>query len=68
MENGSWFLADEFNLCPPAVLGLLGPLLEGQCPFDTDIEIHPDFRFFATQNSASYAGRYKLPISLGAEL
>eukprot|EP00397_Hematodinium_sp_SG-2012_P000003 GEMP01000003.1.p1 GENE.GEMP01000003.1~~GEMP01000003.1.p1 ORF type:complete len:4909 (+),score=981.62 GEMP01000003.1:163-14889(+) len=68
IENGSWFLADEFNLCPPPIMGLLGPLLEGQRTLSVGlgpvVEVHPDFRFFATQNHASYTGRYKLPIVL----
>ena len=70
MENGAWFLADEFNLAEPSVLNVLFPLLEGQgeirVPGTSRVVVaHPRFRFFATQNDArNYAGRHKLPTSL----
>lgn len=69
MENGSYFLSDEFNLADPAVLNMLFPLLEGkgfiQIPgTDKIVEAHPSFRFFATQNDAKYANRHQLPLSL----
>ena len=68
MESGDWFLADEFNLAEPAVLNLLFPLLEGRktIEFTANEELRTDskFRFFATQNNASYANRHKLPLAL----
>eukprot|EP00397_Hematodinium_sp_SG-2012_P000002 GEMP01000002.1.p1 GENE.GEMP01000002.1~~GEMP01000002.1.p1 ORF type:complete len:4987 (+),score=1049.94 GEMP01000002.1:46-15006(+) len=69
MEDGSWFLADEFNLCPPSEMSLLAPILEGDASnwsaqWGPKIEVHPDFRFFATQNHSSYIGRHKLPVAL----
>lgn len=69
MENGSYFLSDEFNLADPAVLNMLFPLLEGKGYIhipgtDKIVEAHPNFRFFATQNDAKYANRHQLPVSL----
>jgi midasin (ATPase involved in ribosome maturation) len=69
MEKGWWFLADEFNLADPVVMCMLFPLLEGkgciQVPgTDKIVRAAPGFRFFATQNDASYAGRHQLPVSL----
>jgi midasin (ATPase involved in ribosome maturation) len=69
MENGNWFLSDEFNLAEAAVLNALFPLLEGQRKIkipgsDKTVIAHPNFRFFATQNEAKYVGRNQLPISL----
>jgi MoxR-like ATPase len=64
MENGHWFLADEFNLADPSVMNLLVPLLEGKTSIkvagsNREIQAHPDFRFFATQNGSQYANRKK---------
>eukprot|EP01127_Copromyxa_protea_P008978 TRINITY_DN2080_c0_g1_i4.p1 TRINITY_DN2080_c0_g1~~TRINITY_DN2080_c0_g1_i4.p1 ORF type:complete len:7466 (-),score=1064.85 TRINITY_DN2080_c0_g1_i4:44-22441(-) len=69
MENGWWFLADEFNLADPVVMCMLFPLLEGkgqiQIPgTDKVVMAKPGFRFFATQNDATYASRHQLPASL----
>ncbi|CAF3117064.1 unnamed protein product [Rotaria sp. Silwood2] len=69
MTNGSWFLADEFNLADPAVMNLLFPLLEGKNSITIPssgkiISAIPGFHFFATQNDASYANRHRLPDSL----
>jgi MoxR-like ATPase len=69
MRSGSWFLADEFNLAEPSVMAVLAPLLEGSRQLFVPalgqaIEAHPNFRFFATQNPSSFAGRKELPISL----
>ncbi|CAF4499017.1 unnamed protein product, partial [Rotaria sp. Silwood2] len=69
MENGSWFLADEFNLADPSVMNILFPLLEGKNSIIIPtsgkiITAKPGFHFFATQNDASYANRHQLPISL----
>ena len=69
MENGWWFLADEFNLADPAVMNVLFPLLEGKNAITIPssgkvITAKPGFQFFATQNDASYANRYRLPVSL----
>ena len=69
MEEGNWFLADEFNLAEPAVLNMLFPLLEGKNCIripgnDEIIEAHPNFRFFATQNDSSFANRHELSHSL----
>ncbi|CAF4415448.1 unnamed protein product [Rotaria sp. Silwood2] len=69
MENGWWFLADEFNLADPSVMNILFPLLEGKNSIIIPtsgkiITAKPGFHFFATQNDASYANRHQLPISL----
>ena len=69
MENGWWFLADEFNLADPSVMNMLFPLLEGKTTITIPstgkiITARPGFHFFATQNDASYANRYQLPVSL----
>ncbi|CAF3506451.1 unnamed protein product [Rotaria sp. Silwood1] len=69
MENGWWFLADEFNLADPWVMNILFPLLEGKNSIiipasGKTITAKPGFHFFATQNDASYANRHQLPISL----
>jgi midasin len=69
MKRGWWFLADEFNLADPIVMGMLFPLLEGQGKIlvpgtDKVVVAKPGFRFFATQNDASYASRHQLPVSL----
>jgi MoxR-like ATPase len=68
MEAGDWFLADEFNLADPAVMAMLSPLLEGGRELTVPgvgVRIaSPDFRFFATQNPSTDAGRFKLPPSL----
>ncbi len=69
IKYGHFFLCDEFNLASPSVLNALFPLLEGQKVFsvpDTNIkvDVHEKFRIFATQNDASYDGRYILPMSL----
>ncbi|CAF4496215.1 unnamed protein product, partial [Rotaria sp. Silwood2] len=69
MENGWWFLADEFNLADPSVMNMLFPLLEGKNAITIPtsgkiITAKPGFQFFATQNDASYANRYQLPVSL----
>ena len=69
MKEGSWFLADEFNLAEPAVLNMLFPLLEGKrsikIPGSKEIlYAHPGFRFIATQNDTTYANRNELSKSL----
>ncbi len=68
MEEGSWFLADEFNLANPAVMSMLAPLLEGKRTVDIpnigSRTAHPNFRFFATQNPATDTGRNRLPPAL----
>ena len=69
MENGHWFLADEFNLADPSVMTSLLPLLDGRNVIEfpginNEIRVFNSFRFFATQNDAAYANRYQLPISL----
>jgi MoxR-like ATPase len=68
MELGHWFLSDEFNLADPAVMSMLAPLLEGkrvlQVPGRPAVVAHASFRFFATQNPAKDAGRYRLPAAL----
>ena len=69
MEEGGFFLSDEFNLADPSVLNMLLPLLEGRRvvydPVSGDtIKAHDNFRFFATQNSALYADRKRLSVSL----
>ena len=57
MEQGKWFLADEFNLCPEAVIAALLPVLEGSTSVTnpvthTPLHVHENFRFFAAQNFA----------------
>ena len=69
MVNGWWFLADEFNLADPAVLNALFPLLEGRRSLkvpgtDKEVFAHPNFRFFATQNDATYSNRNQLSLAL----
>lgn len=69
LENGSWFLSDEFNLAEPSVMSALCPLFEGATRMavagtDKIVHVHPNFRFFATQNDASYASRHKLPLAM----
>ena len=69
MENGWWFLADEFNLADPSVMNMLFPLLEGKNAITIPssgkvIKAKAGFQFFATQNDASYANRHQLPVSL----
>ncbi|CAF1101782.1 unnamed protein product [Didymodactylos carnosus] len=67
MENGWWFLADEFNLADPSVMDMLFPLLEGKNCITIPssgkvITAKSGFQFFATQNDASYANRHQLPV------
>lgn len=69
MQEGKWFLADEFNLANTAIMNILFPLLEGkmeiQIPGKAEkIYAKPGFRIFATQNDASYANRKVLPTLL----
>jgi midasin (ATPase involved in ribosome maturation) len=69
MTPNCWFLADEFDLAEPAVMNLLYPLLEGQrsliVPNTNQVILcGPTFRFFATQNGSSYAGRKQAPLTL----
>ena len=69
MEDGGYFLSDEFNLADPSVLNMLLPLLEGRrLIYDpvsgTAIRAHREFRFFATQNNATYADRKPLSVGL----
>jgi midasin (ATPase involved in ribosome maturation) len=45
---------------------MLFPLLEGRLAIRNPatgepVSVHPDFRFFATQNPSTYANRHKLP-------
>lgn len=54
--QGKWFVADEFNLADPAVMSMLFPLLEGRPEFTSPVtgetlQVHRNFRFFATQVS-----------------
>ena len=70
--HGHWFLADELNLADPATMAMLFPILEGAAEVAVpgterpSIPVHPDFRFFATQNPANshYRGRFDLPPTL----
>ena len=71
MEKGEWFIADEFNLAPVAVTAALMPFLEGnrtvQVPgSNIRVNVHPAFRFFATQNPSHGGrdGRKLLPITI----
>ncbi|GMH42187.1 hypothetical protein BSKO_10106 [Bryopsis sp. KO-2023] len=69
MKEGSWFLADELNLAPLPVISALAPVLEGCTSIDIPgasmcVQVHPDFRFFATQNDHRTAGRNLLPINI----
>lgn len=69
MREGHPLLIDEINLAPAPVLSLLAPLLDGhnslQVP-GTDLVLlaTPGFCIVATGNSAAYAGRKALPMSL----
>ena len=69
MEAGNWFLADELNLAPPAMLSMLAPLLEGKRSLlnpstGKEVTADPNFRFFATQNLSTYANRNPLPTNI----
>jgi MoxR-like ATPase len=60
IEYGFWFLADEFDLADSSVMHPLVPLLERKNSVripetNIDIPVHPDFRFFATQNGSQSA-------------
>jgi midasin (ATPase involved in ribosome maturation) len=69
MEHGDWLLIDEINLAPPSVMSLLAPLMDGQGTVQVPgsgrvLRAAPGFRVIATGNSARYAGRQALPMSL----
>uniref|UniRef100_A0A0G4GEL3 Midasin n=1 Tax=Chromera velia CCMP2878 TaxID=1169474 RepID=A0A0G4GEL3_9ALVE len=69
LRTGQWVLADELNLASPDVLSALLPILDGQTRVRIPgrmewVDMHPDFRFIATQNPTSYGGRKRLPPSL----
>lgn len=69
MRQGAWLLIDEINLAPPAVMSMLAPLLDGQASVTVPgtgrmLAAAPGFRIIATGNSARYAGRQPLPMSL----
>lgn len=69
LRQGAVLLIDELNLAPPAVTSMLGPLLDGATTFTSPITgqvepVAPGFRIIATGNSALYAGRHALPLSL----
>ncbi len=69
MEGGYCLLIDEINLAPPGILSVLGPLLDGSTSLispqsGATIRAAPGFRILATCNSARYAGRQALPMSL----
>ena len=71
MEEGHWFISDEFNLAPVAVTSALMPFLEGNCTVQIPgsnmrLSVHPNFRFFATQNPSRGGrdGRKLLPITV----
>jgi MoxR-like ATPase len=69
MKNGYWLILDEINLAEPQILERLNSLLESSpslvlTEFDGsriaekgDVNLHSDFRIFATMNPASYTGR-----------
>lgn len=69
MRRGWWVVLDEVNLAEPAVLERLNPVLERVPELvltegpgtrfgpGGEVEVHPDFRVFATMNPAEYAGR-----------
>ena len=66
LRDGRYFLADELNLADSAIISAIAPILEGNKTINIPntslvINVHPDFRFFATQNSAETLGRTKLP-------
>ncbi|CAF0915731.1 unnamed protein product [Brachionus calyciflorus] len=69
LEDGHWFLADEFNLADPAIMNMLFPLLEGKKTVEfvglpeKMLRINSNFHFFATQNP-KYFGRNELSSSL----
>jgi MoxR-like ATPase len=83
MKDGGWFLADEFNLAHCSVLGALLHVLECSREFVNPvnherIQVHENFRFFATQNyfepeagggqagqaQRKMRGRQELPLSV----
>ncbi len=69
MREGWWIILDEVNLAEPAVLERMNSVLERQPNLvltegpgtrfgpGGDVEVHPDFRIFATMNPAEYQGR-----------
>ncbi len=69
MRHGWWVLLDEVNLAEPAVLERLNPVLERVPSLvltegdgvrlgpGGDVQVHEDFRVFATMNPAEYQGR-----------
>ena len=63
MENGWWFLADEFNLADPSVMNFLFSLLEGKNAITIPstgkvITAKIGFHFSATHNDVLYANRF----------
>lgn len=71
MESGDWFISDEFNLAPLPVISSIMPFLEGSHEIEIPgtgikVNVHPQFRFFATQNpcSGGKSGRNLLPITV----
>jgi MoxR-like ATPase len=69
MRHGWWVILDEMNLSEPQVLERLNSVLERDPGLvltegsglrfgrGGDVEVHPEFRLFATMNPAEYQGR-----------
>jgi MoxR-like ATPase len=75
MKQGFWVILDELNLAEPQVIERLNPVLEAEPSLvltegDGSVigaggnPVHPEWRIFATQNPAAYAGR--MPLSPAA--
>ncbi len=67
------FVADEFNLAPPALLERLNSVLDDERKLvlaerapPEEVELHPEFRFIAAMNppTAKYGGRAKLSFAM----
>ena len=64
MKNGDWIIIDEMNLANQSILeGLNSVLDSSQCLFvpelNLEINAHPDFQIFATQNPVNQGGGRK---------
>ena len=69
IRDGTPFLADEINLAPANVLAFLVPVLENRTrmyfpSIAQHLVVHPNFRFFATQNPLGCTGRKNLPAAV----
>ena len=70
MQRGAVLLLDEINLARPEVIEALNGLFDrNQLISQSGVQnvvAHPNFRLFATQNPASYAGRQDMSAALSS--